>query len=303
MIQAELISMFADKGFLMNREALAYLQGHDCNEVLSRFKETSPDTLVIDLPSIRRVLRLDQSKVTIVNVEEFPEDYFWNRYDDEERQIQKNILRQFGILPVPKTELKANQKDPLQIMTNITTLKLESRATELKQAGASERSIASILSSESNQNITKSAVHRYLQNNLEPDSCDPVRPEPYGIEPVYLEPDGCDPVRPEPAADTHARACGLCKQPLCIEPFEVVKNTDVHTRCKNVIVRVRALRNVDYISPVTRAHVRMIEGQSYDIPAFQAVEDIRLRLVEKVVDRADVCPKPQSVNPIGNNQR
>jgi hypothetical protein len=221
--------------------------------------------------------------VTIVNVEEFPEDYFWNRYDDEERQIQKNILRQFGILPVPKTELKANQKDPLQIMTNITTLKLESRATELKQAGASERSIASILSSESNQNITKSAVHRYLQNNLEPD--------------------GCDPVRPEPAADTHARACGLCKQPLCIEPFEVVKNTDVHTRCKNVIVRVRALRNVDYISPVTRAHVRMIEGQSYDIPAFQAVEDIRLRLVEKVVDRADVCPKPQSVNPIGNNQR
>ena len=50
-------------------------------------------------------------------------------------------------------------------MNQITKLNLESRTRELKIAGESERTIASILSSEANQKITQSSVHRYLANN------------------------------------------------------------------------------------------------------------------------------------------
>jgi hypothetical protein len=50
-------------------------------------------------------------------------------------------------------------------MNQITKLNLESRARELKLAGESERTIASILSSEANQKITQSSLHRYLANN------------------------------------------------------------------------------------------------------------------------------------------
>jgi hypothetical protein len=302
MNQSYLVCRFASKGFLLNQDAVAYLQRHDFNDVLKLFTETSPETLVITLPDIQRVLRIDRSSVVSINVDDFTGGVFWNRYDDPERQSQKNLLRIFGIVTEPESEPTSNRPALIPVMTTITVLKLESRASELKQAGESERSIASILSLESNQKITQSSVHRYLtqphsESNTNTDIAITAIPATQST-PVLIHIAESAPVASE-------RACGICNQPLCGEPYEVVGNRlgDVHTRCKNVIVRVRALRNVDYISPVTRAHVRMIEGQSYDIPAFQAVEDIRLRLVEKVVDRADVCPKPQSVNPIGNTQR
>src|SRR5450759_5134206 len=60
---------------------------------------------------------------------------------------------------------KRIKSESITIMNQITKLNLESRARELKIAGESERTIASILSSEANQKITQSSLHRYLANN------------------------------------------------------------------------------------------------------------------------------------------
>lgn len=52
-------------------------------------------------------------------------------------------------------------------LNKLIKLKLESRTDDLKAQGKTEREMAAILSSETNQKITKACVHRYLASQTE----------------------------------------------------------------------------------------------------------------------------------------
>jgi hypothetical protein len=66
-----LIGMFALHGFLLDSNAVSYLRVHDYQEVLELFNEFNPEILVIDLPAIRKIHRVDRSNVVIIRVREF----------------------------------------------------------------------------------------------------------------------------------------------------------------------------------------------------------------------------------------
>jgi hypothetical protein len=89
-----LINVFASKGFLLNQDAISYLQTHDYKEVLELFTELSPETIVITLPEIRKIHRATRTKNAIsVRVTGFKQKCSWNVYDDIERLGRKTLLK------------------------------------------------------------------------------------------------------------------------------------------------------------------------------------------------------------------
>jgi hypothetical protein len=66
-----LVGLFASHGFLIDQNALSYIQAHDHMEVLNLFTELWPELWVIDLPAIRKIHRADRSNVVIIRVREF----------------------------------------------------------------------------------------------------------------------------------------------------------------------------------------------------------------------------------------
>jgi hypothetical protein len=88
-----LIGLFASHGFQLTRDAIFFLQVHDCHKILKLFKESSPETLVIDLPAIRRLYKAKRGDVITINVMGFKQVYYWHVYDDIERRCQKTLLK------------------------------------------------------------------------------------------------------------------------------------------------------------------------------------------------------------------
>jgi P4 family phage/plasmid primase-like protien len=87
-----------------------------------------------------------------------------------------------------------------------------------------------------------------------------------------------------PAVDVSERTCAVCNQPLGGEASEFlgINRGSVHLKCKNNIVRVRALRNVESIDPTTHAPMKIVKDGFYDVPAISVILALQNGLVEMV---------------------
>jgi hypothetical protein len=86
------------------------------------------------------------------------------------------------------------------------------------------------------------------------------------------------------AVDSNEINCGICHLPLDGEAVEFlgINRGSVHRKCKHEFTKVRALVDCKYVSPTTYSIVQMVAGGVYEVPAIQAMEDIRLNLVAVV---------------------
>jgi hypothetical protein len=84
--------MFAVHGFLLDQNALSYIQVHDSKEILDLFNELNPETLVIYLPASRRIHRVIRSNVVTICVTEFRKRSILKKKPDFVSECIKSII-------------------------------------------------------------------------------------------------------------------------------------------------------------------------------------------------------------------
>lgn len=106
----------------------------------------------------------------------------------------------------------------------------------------------------------------------------------FGVTPVSVIPVIAPKPIPKPAVIV-PNACVVCNQSLDGKPSEFlgVGRGYVHLTCKHEIITVNSLRNVESTDPITHKRMLMKKGGCYDLPAIEAMDNIRRGLVERVI--------------------
>lgn len=68
---SEVITLFAEHGFLLDEQALSYIKVHNAAEILNLIKKFDPDIVVVSLTAIRRILKSEMKIVINLHVATF----------------------------------------------------------------------------------------------------------------------------------------------------------------------------------------------------------------------------------------